>query len=114
MKIDLVVQSVHQVPVAVHGHGDRAVPESGLDCLWMLTVRDEPCGMRVTQILDPARRAHGFGDGSAPCPPKGPSAEHLSPFGSPHHVVDRWACLEVLGQRVHNDAWYPKHGILCR
>jgi hypothetical protein len=43
----LVVQPVHQMPVSIHGDGDRSVAESGLDCLGMLTVCDEPSGVGV-------------------------------------------------------------------
>jgi len=45
---DLVVESVHQVPVSIHGDGDRSVSESGLDCLGMLAVGDQPGGMGMT------------------------------------------------------------------
>ena len=41
---DLVVEAVHQMPVAVHGHRDRTVPETSLDGFRMQTVGDEPRG----------------------------------------------------------------------
>ena len=52
---DLVVEPVHQVPVAVHGDSDRSVAESGLDCLRVFAVCDQPGGMGMAQIMDPTR-----------------------------------------------------------
>jgi hypothetical protein len=48
MDSDLVVEAVHEVPVAVHCHRDRAVSETGLDRLGMLAISDQPGGVGVT------------------------------------------------------------------
>jgi hypothetical protein len=70
MESDLVIESVHQMPVTVHGHRDRAIPEAGLDCLWMLTVGDEPGGVGVAQIVDATGWSYRVGDGFALDPPE--------------------------------------------
>jgi hypothetical protein len=78
MSGDLVVESVHQVPVPVHGHCDRAVPETGLDGLGMLAVGNEPSGVSVAEIVDATMRTYGIAHCLAPYPPKRASPEHLT------------------------------------
>jgi hypothetical protein len=56
MSRDLVVETVHQMPVSVHRHRDRSMAETSLDCLGMLSVGDQPGGVGVAKIVDPARR----------------------------------------------------------
>ncbi len=50
------VETVHEVPIAVHRDLDRGVAESGLDILGVFAFCDEPCGVGVTQIVYSARR----------------------------------------------------------
>jgi hypothetical protein len=45
MQCGLVVESVHEVSVAVHGDGDRTVAETCLDGLGVFAVGDEPRGV---------------------------------------------------------------------
>ena len=52
----LIIEPVHEVPVPVHGYRDRTVAEPGLDRLRMLAIGDQPRGVSVTQVVNPARR----------------------------------------------------------
>ena len=104
MESNLVVESVHQMPVSIHGDCDRAVSQSGLDCLGMLPVCDQPRGMGVTQIVDSTRWSDGCGDGFAPDAPERAAAEQRSLFGGPHHVVDGRVRLEMPREDLDNEA----------
>lgn len=104
MERDLVVEAVDQMPVASMVTVIEPSPRRVWIVFWMHAIGDEPGGVRVTQVVDPARRAHGFGHGSTPYSAERPSVQQRSPLGRPHHVVDRWTCLEMPSQRVHNDA----------
>ena len=54
----LVVEAVHELPVAVHGHNDGGVAEAGLDDLGVLSGGDEPGGVGVAKVVYPAGSAH--------------------------------------------------------
>lgn len=49
----LVVETVHEVFVAVDGDLYGGVPEAGLDALGVFAGGDEPGGVGVPQIVDP-------------------------------------------------------------
>ena len=66
----LVVEAVHELPVAVHGHNDGGVAEAGLDDLGVLSGGDEPGGVGVAKVVYPARAAHRLGD----CSPSDPAS----------------------------------------
>jgi len=80
----LMVKVVHEVPVAVDGDLDRRVVEPGLDRLWVFAFSDEPGGVRVTQVVDPARFRDGFCDGFPPDPPEGSASGEPAGLGSPN------------------------------
>ena len=88
----MVVESVHQVPVAVHGHSYGAVAESGLDGLGVLTSGDEPGGVGVAQVVDPTRRTYGFGDSFAPDPSEGAECRLLAERNARDHALRRAFC----------------------
>ena len=105
----LVVEPVHEVAVTVDGHLDRRVPESGLNGLGMLAGRDQPRGVGVAQVVDPAGRSYRLRNGVPPDPPERPPAQEAALFGGPDHSVDRrmllesWAAVPRLSGRLRLD-----------
>ena len=57
MDSDLVIKSIHQVPIAVHSYLDRTVSQTGLNRLRMLPIGDQPCGVSMTQVVNAERWA---------------------------------------------------------
>ena len=94
----LVVESVHQVPVAVDGYLDRGVPEPGLDGFGVFTGGDQPGGVGVAQVVDPARGADRLDNCLPPDPPEGTPSQEPALVGGPDHLIDRGVLSEVAGQ----------------
>ncbi len=99
----LVVEAVHEVAVAVDGDLDRGVAEPSLDRLWVFAFGDEPGGVGVTQVMDPARRTDRFCDGSAPDPSEGSPAEKPASFGGPDRGVGWGMGVEMMAESVDDD-----------
>lgn len=49
------VETLHEVPVGVHGDNDAGVPEPGLDGFGVCALLDEPGGVGVPQVMEPQR-----------------------------------------------------------
>ncbi len=94
----LVVEAVHEVPVAVDGDLDRGVPQSGLDGFGMLTGGDQPGGVGVAQVVDPTGSFNRAGDGLPPDPSERSPPQKPALFAGPDHLIDRWVLPVVASQ----------------
>ncbi|HLF43852.1 MAG TPA: hypothetical protein VJA46_10060 [Acidimicrobiia bacterium] len=98
-----VVETFHQVSVAVHRHLDRGVSKAGLDGLRVLAGGDQPGGVGVSQVMDPARLADSLRDCRAPDPAERSPPQVAASFGGPHQPVDERVPVDVLSDRLEAD-----------
>ncbi|HJQ76610.1 MAG TPA: hypothetical protein VJ948_05020 [Acidimicrobiia bacterium] len=80
----------------------------------MLAGSDQPGGMGVSQVMDPARLADSLRDCRAPDPAERSPPQVGASFGGPHQPVDQRVLVDVLSDRVQGDSGEGDGALRCR